>query len=134
MSVDLCALTALEIASISWSSAVSAAPGVGGSRHAADSPRAGIACDPEDLAIARPRGFPDRSGLVVIHPGAAAAARRWPAERFAAVAATLHHAGHDVVITGDRYERDLVRSVAELAGLPESAVLQALSACSSWSH
>jgi rfaE bifunctional protein kinase chain/domain len=27
------------------------------------------ACDPQDLAIARPRGFPDRSGVVVIHPG-----------------------------------------------------------------
>jgi ADP-heptose:LPS heptosyltransferase len=84
---------------------------------------AGIACGPEDLAIARPTGFPDRSGLVVIHPGAAAPARRWPAERFAAVAAALHHAGHDVVITGDCYEVDLARSVAHSGGLPESAVL-----------
>jgi ADP-heptose:LPS heptosyltransferase len=84
---------------------------------------AGIACDAKDLAIARPRGFPDRSGLVVIHPGAAAAARRWPAERFAAVAAALHRGGHDVVITGACNERDLARSVAQKAGLAESAVL-----------
>jgi hypothetical protein len=53
-------------------------------------------------------GPPWRADLV-IHPGAAAAA--------------LHHAGRDVVITGDCYELDLVRSVAQQAGLPESAVL-----------
>lgn len=84
---------------------------------------AGIVCDPDDLAIRRPHGYPDRSGLVVIHPGASAEARRWPAERFAAVAAALHDDGHDVVITGDCGELDLARSVASLAGLPQSAVL-----------
>jgi ADP-heptose:LPS heptosyltransferase len=83
----------------------------------------GIRCDPEDLSIPRPRGYPDRSGVVVIHPGAAYPARRWPPERFAAVAAALHNAGNEVVITGDRNEVDLARSVASAAGLPQSCVL-----------
>ncbi|BDY30315.1 glycosyltransferase family 9 protein [Mycolicibacterium mageritense] len=83
----------------------------------------GIPCNPDDLAIPRPHGYPDRSGVVVIHPGAAAAARRWPADRFAAVAAQLRRAGHDVVITGDCNELELARSVAHQAGLPESSVL-----------
>lgn len=84
---------------------------------------AGIPCDPEDLTIPRPAGCPDRSSLVVVHPGAAFAARRWPPERFAEVAAALHGRGHDVVVTGDDSEVDLARSVAEAAGLPPSAVL-----------
>lgn len=84
---------------------------------------AGIPCDPDDLAIARPRGHPDRSGVVVIHPGAAFPARRWPPERFAAVAAALHADGHQVVITGDSGELDLAREVAGQAGLPGGAVL-----------
>ena len=80
-------------------------------------------CDPEDLTIPRPPGYPDRSEVVVIHPGAAYPARRWPAERFAAVAAALHDAGHEVVITGDGGEVDLAHSVAHGAGLPQSCVL-----------
>lgn len=83
----------------------------------------GITCDPTDLAVARPEGYPDRSALVVIHPGAAFAARRWPAERFAAVAAALGEKGYEVVLTGDRGEVDLAHTVAAQAGLPRSAVL-----------
>lgn len=83
----------------------------------------GIPCDPEDLAIPRPPGHPDRSSAVVIHPGAAYAARRWPPERFAQVAAALRNRGHDVVITGDSSEVDLATSVADAAGLPRSTVL-----------
>jgi ADP-heptose:LPS heptosyltransferase len=84
---------------------------------------AGIGCDPDDLTIARPPDYPDRSGLVVIHPGAAYPARRWPPERFAAVAAALHDAGHEVVITGDSNEIELARAVAGGAGLPPTRVL-----------
>ena len=84
---------------------------------------AGMPCDAADLVLDRPHGYPCRSDAVVIHPGAAAAARRWPAERFAAVAAALHRSGHQVVVTGSLDETSLARSVAEQAGLPESAVL-----------
>ncbi|MGV0604257.1 glycosyltransferase family 9 protein [Mycolicibacterium sp. XJ1904] len=84
---------------------------------------AGITCDPQDLAISRPDGYPNRSWAVVIHPGAAYAARRWPPERFGQVAAALRNRGHDVVITGDDSEVDLARSVADAAGLPRSSVL-----------
>lgn len=84
---------------------------------------AGIDCEPEDLALPRPPEPPDRSGVVVIHPGAAAAARRWPAERFAEVAAVLRAQGNRVVVTGSTAEIPLARDVADLAGLPENAVL-----------
>ncbi|OBI74879.1 glycosyltransferase family 9 protein [Mycobacterium sp. E740] len=84
---------------------------------------AGISCDAEDLGITRPAGCPEYSRAVVIHPGAAFAARRWPPERFAEVAAVLRRRGHDVVITGDDSEVELARSVAAAAGLPESSVL-----------
>lgn len=83
----------------------------------------GIPCEPTDLAIERPAGYPDRSGVVVIHPGAAFASRRWPADRYAAVAAALHEAGHEIVVTGDSTETDLAQSVVDQAGLPESALL-----------
>jgi ADP-heptose:LPS heptosyltransferase len=84
---------------------------------------AGIRCRPQDLTLDRPFGYRDRSGVVVVHPGAAAAARRWPAERFAAVVAALRQDGHDVVVTGSAEERALALSVACAGGLPESAVL-----------
>lgn len=84
---------------------------------------AGIPCDTDDLGIDRPVGFPDRSGVVVIHPGASAAARRWPEPRFAEVAAALHREGYPVVITGSADERELARTIAEHAGLPPDSVL-----------
>lgn len=84
---------------------------------------AGIDCDPEDLRIDRPEGPPDRSAVVVVHPGAAAAARRWPAERFGEVAGALHGAGYQVVVTGSQSEVPLARDVARRAALPETGVL-----------
>jgi ADP-heptose:LPS heptosyltransferase len=83
----------------------------------------GIACDAADLALPRPTGPADFSGVVVIHPGAAYPARRWPVERYAAVAAALRAAGHGVVVTGDASETELARAVVDLAGLPESSLL-----------
>ncbi|MBE1552202.1 ADP-heptose:LPS heptosyltransferase [Mycobacterium sp. OAS707] len=83
----------------------------------------GIPCKPEELSIPRPPGYPDRSGVVVIHPGAAYPARRWPPQRFAAVAAALSAAGHEVVVTGDATEVGLACAVASGAGLPQSSVL-----------
>jgi ADP-heptose:LPS heptosyltransferase len=53
---------------------------------------------------------------VVLHPGASAAARRWPATSYAAVAARLAEAGRPVVVTGTAGERDLAASVVAMAG------------------
>ncbi|MET7771927.1 glycosyltransferase family 9 protein [Nocardia sp. NPDC005366] len=83
---------------------------------------AGIPADPTDLALAAPEESLGARTHVVIHPGASPA-RRWPAERFALVAAHLHTAGYRVVITGTAAEAPLARYVAEHAGLPESAVV-----------
>jgi ADP-heptose:LPS heptosyltransferase len=61
--------------------------------------------------------------VAVVHPGAAFPGRRWPPERFAAVARHLADAGHQVAVTGGPAERDLAQRVASLAGLPDDAVL-----------
>ena len=57
-------------------------------------------------------------GATVLHPGAASGARRWPPERFAAVARTLADEGANVVVSGGAAERPLAARVVELAGLP----------------
>jgi ADP-heptose:LPS heptosyltransferase len=58
-----------------------------------------------------------------VHPGAAYGSRRWPADRYAAVAAALRSDGHRVVVTGSAAERPLATAVAARAGLPAAAVL-----------
>ncbi|WP_399552561.1 glycosyltransferase family 9 protein [Streptomyces sp. YIM 98790] len=63
------------------------------------------------------------AGAVVLHPGADAGSRRWPADRFAAVARALRAAGHRVVVTAGRGEGPTARSVASDAGLPDGSVL-----------
>ena len=96
---------------------------------------AGGHCSPDDLRLPGPR----EGSHVVLHPGAASGSRRWPAERWAAVAAELARRGRDVVVTGVPAEADLcarvtaahpgVRdacgnsSLAELADLVASAAL-----------
>jgi len=55
-------------------------------------------------------------GATVLHPGAAAGSRRWPAERWAAVASALAAEGHRLVVTGTPGERPLVDAVARPAG------------------
>jgi ADP-heptose:LPS heptosyltransferase len=84
----------------------------------------GIRADPRDLGLRAP---PVRdlapSGSVVIHPGAAFAARRWPAVRFAEVARRVEDAGYCVVVTGGPGEVELGRAVAARAGLPQDRVL-----------
>lgn len=80
-----------------------------------------IAADPADLRLdVEPAG---RAGATVIHPGAASGSRRWPAERFAAVARAEHEAGREVLVTGSPEELRLARTVAELADLADSVVL-----------
>lgn len=83
----------------------------------------GIPSDPADYLLLRPAAPSPAPGAVVIHPGAAYGSRHWPVERFAAVAGTLHEAGHQVVFTGSSSERPRALAVAEACGLGEQAVL-----------
>lgn len=90
---------------------------------------AGIPADsgPDQLTLARPaRGTP-WPGAVIVHPGAGAAARRWPPARWAQVASRLtygsSHGGHPVLVTGSASERPLAAFVAGAAGLPPASVL-----------
>ncbi len=85
----------------------------------------GIPADPRDLRLDPPPWTPprDSAGATVVHPGAAGGARRWPAERFAAVARAERAAGRHVVVTGSSDERPLAERVGTLAGLPDRDVL-----------
>ncbi len=83
----------------------------------------GVEADPDALDLAVPAVPPPVSGAAIVHPGAAFPGRRWPPERFAAVARELAGAGHDVRITGGPAERELACAVARGAGLGEEAVL-----------
>jgi ADP-heptose:LPS heptosyltransferase len=84
----------------------------------------GIPADPSDLALRRPdRDLPLPPGAVIVHPGAAAPARRWPVERWAALARVLRADGHHVVVTGSADEQALAELLARLAGLPRGDVL-----------
>jgi ADP-heptose:LPS heptosyltransferase len=83
----------------------------------------GVPADPADLLLKPPAIEPPVAGAVVVHPGAAFPARRWPVERFAAVARWATELGHEVVVTGGPEERRLAEQVAAAAGLPGTAVL-----------
>ena len=82
----------------------------------------GIEADPAELDISRPRlELPEWAhGATLLHPGAASAARRWPAERWAEVARAERSAGREVVVSGSRKEIGLSRSIAAAAGLDPS--------------
>jgi ADP-heptose:LPS heptosyltransferase len=79
----------------------------------------------EDLLDGVPRPF------VVLHPGAAAPARRWPAEHHRRAAQLLAEAGLGVVVTGGPGERELTAQVAgrrahDLGGRTDLAQLAAV--------
>ncbi|HET9379270.1 MAG TPA: glycosyltransferase family 9 protein [Streptomyces sp.] len=77
----------------------------------------GIDADPADLRLPRPAAPSPAPGAVVVHPGAAAPARRWPVDRYATVVTALRAAGHRVVVTGGADEDDVVAGLAGRAGL-----------------
>ncbi|RQR40893.1 MULTISPECIES: glycosyltransferase family 9 protein [unclassified Burkholderia] len=69
------------------------------------------------LRIGGPRRpAPARTRWLVVHPGASAASRRWPAERFGDVAARLAPLFDGIAVTGGTDERALVDAVCERAG------------------
>lgn len=84
-----------------------------------------IATDPGRLELqppARPVP-PSAAGATILHPGASSKARRWPVERWAAVARAEIAAGRRVVVTGDDDELPLARTIAALARLDDEAVV-----------
>ncbi|HET7397589.1 MAG TPA: glycosyltransferase family 9 protein [Intrasporangium sp.] len=83
----------------------------------------GWPADPQDVRIAAPPAPPPVAGAVVVHPGAAHPSRRWPPERFAAVARWAAGQGWPVVVTGGAQERTLAEEVCRAAGLPPEAAL-----------
>ncbi|MBV8950646.1 MAG: glycosyltransferase family 9 protein [Actinobacteria bacterium] len=80
----------------------------------------GIPADRSLVDLPAPaRPVPDFArDATVVHPGAADPARRWPAERFAAVARAELTAGRAVIVTGTREEIPLAEEIAGRAGLP----------------
>ncbi|MFN2489996.1 MAG: glycosyltransferase family 9 protein [Actinomycetota bacterium] len=85
----------------------------------------GVPADPRRLDIdppARPAP-PAARAAVLIHPGAASPARRWPVTRWATVARALRVRGKTVVVSGGRNEIALAHSLAGAAGLPRACVL-----------
>ncbi len=87
----------------------------------------GIAADPRRLDLAPPPGArpAGAAGATLIHPGAGSAARRWPPERFAAVARAEVERGRAVVVTAGPAEVELACSVADLAGRPRRLAVSA---------
>jgi ADP-heptose:LPS heptosyltransferase len=83
----------------------------------------GIPADPADLRLPAPGRPSPAPGAVVVHPGANAPARCWPAERYAAVARRLRAEGHRVVVTGGPGDRAVTAEVAAGAGLARGDVL-----------
>ncbi len=82
-----------------------------------------IPVDSGDLGLALPAASSPSPGAVVVHPGAAHPARRWPPDRFARVAEWARLHGRPVVVTGSPDERPLAQQVAVEAGLGDESVL-----------
>lgn len=72
-----------------------------------------------DRAVAREMlrdaGIASDAPYILLHPGASAQARRYPAERFGEVARLLHDLGWQTLVTGVERERELLRAVERIA-------------------
>jgi ADP-heptose:LPS heptosyltransferase len=83
----------------------------------------GIPADPQRLELpAPPAPAAGSAGATLLHPGAGSPARRWPPERFAAVARAERAAGRTVLLSAGSGEERLARRIAARAGLPAAAV------------
>jgi ADP-heptose:LPS heptosyltransferase len=60
-------------------------------------------------------GLDPRQPYILLHPGASAKARRYPAERFGAVAHLLTNRGWPVLVTGTEREQAMIETVSQLA-------------------
>jgi len=85
----------------------------------------GIPADRTEVDLARPDwpAPPGAAGATLVHPGASTVAKRWPPERWAAVARAERAAGRGVVVTGSAGERELAEEVARGAGIEPECVL-----------
>lgn len=83
----------------------------------------GILADTGDFALARPSVEPIVRSAAVVHCGAAYESRRWPPDRFAAVARELADRELPVVLTGSAAERHRALWIAAAAGVPGERVL-----------
>ena len=70
------------------------------------------ATDLSELDGLLPAQCDDERPLVVVHPGASVAERRWSGNHFAIVADSLHERGYQIVFTGVESERPVVNRVA----------------------
>ena len=75
----------------------------------------GIPADASRLGLSVPPAGPAVAGATLIHPGAASPARRWPVDRYAAVARAELERGVPVVVTSGPGEERLAGRVARLA-------------------
>jgi heptosyltransferase-2/heptosyltransferase-3 len=69
----------------------------------------------EPIAVLHPGGAQN--------PGVAMLDKRWPANRYAELARALRQDGSTVLLSGSASDLDVVRNVAELAGLDGSSIL-----------
>jgi hypothetical protein len=74
---------------------------------------AGGDCGRDDLRLQSPPDAGNGDAVVLLHPGAASGARRWPAARWAVLAQFLVDEGHTVVLTGSAAEEGLCAAVAD---------------------
>ncbi len=87
-------------------------------------PRQGLRLDcpllPSDQAEARSLLAPLGAGAryAIVHTGSQLPSRRWPLERFAAVARALSARGLQIVLTGGPDEQPLVQALAAQVGTP----------------
>jgi ADP-heptose:LPS heptosyltransferase len=86
---------------------------------------ASIAVVPGDLREAA--RFAAGGPFAVLHPGAGAARRRWPPERFAAVGDALAGEGLRIVVTGTEAERAIAGAVCAAMRAPAENACEALS-------
>ena len=75
-----------------------------------------VAVDPAARSAVRRRLRSVPRPFLVLHPGASAPSRRYPADKFGHVIRALHAKGLTAVLTGSADERALVRDVASAAG------------------